>query len=150
MKLSKLHIYFWITSVITYVLGLFYYNSNETISINIHDTYFVIGYLDFIILFSLTLAFLGLIYYLHHRFKTSLIVLLSQIHIVLILVSMLIFIIGTLYIKIDNTHSEFPLFDDLSKSSLIFSISLFVFLMAQPIVIINSLYSSFKHILKNK
>lgn len=148
MKFNKPHIYFWTIALIIFVIALFYYNSDITLDINVHDTYIVIAYFHLMILLSIFLAFIGLVYYLHYKFNVKLSRGLSKIHLVgttgIFIVSML----GFTYFKLKPSNPNFPLFDDMSNEILLHSLSFLVFSVLQIIFIINSIFSTISHLLK--
>jgi len=58
--INKPHCIFFIAIPMVILIGIL--TSNEVFSINIHDTYFVIGYLDFALSISILFSILGIVY----------------------------------------------------------------------------------------
>lgn len=63
-KKLKVYHYFWITALLILTLGVYFHNlPDNTLDINIHDTYFVIEHLHVAILLTLFYFFNGIGYW---------------------------------------------------------------------------------------
>ncbi|SFZ91832.1 hypothetical protein SAMN05428642_102371 [Flaviramulus basaltis] len=139
MKLYKLYIYFWFTALTVLIIGLFYYNLEETIVINIYDTYFIIPSFHLTIFITFLLAFIGLIYFLHSKFEIPLFKFLSRIHTLVSISCIFLFYLSS-FLKFKKKN-DFPLFNqDNYLNHFIVSI-LITFICIQLIFIFNSLFS---------
>lgn len=155
MNLNKPHILFWAFSSVMIILSLFYRITDDTIdidlfSINIHDTFFLIYSFHLILFISILLFIIGLVYFVHSSLKIRLTKTITNIHIFINIACALTYLIGQLYFKMTILNQNFPLFDELWEKNTFNMYLLFAFIFFQLIFIINSLFSSFKHFLKNK
>lgn len=71
MKFNRPHIYFWITALITFLVSLFYSNSNAVIDINVHDTYYVISKFDLTLLIAFAFLVIGLLIFIFSKIKKN-------------------------------------------------------------------------------
>lgn len=149
MSKIKPHIYFLITAIIIFVIGLFFKNSENTIDINIHDTYFVITTFHFAILISIVLFLIGLIYYVFSKLKTLLVKSLTVLHTVITILCFPIYFFGSLYFSKTKLDSNFSLFDDDLNQNIFISIILIIFFLAQIILILNLIVSTIKYFILN-
>lgn len=155
MKPNKVHIYFWITSILIFVIGFFYYNSKETevISFNIHDTYYITEIPLISNLVSITLFIAGLIYWSFSRLNIRSFKLLNIIHLIASIGVFLIFLIGLSYFKasyLEQYNKNFPLFEDNLNQDLFNSILFFTFILIQIVFSFNVIFSISRHFFKRK
>ena len=144
MKFAKSYIFFWLTATVIFFISLFYNNSDANIAFNIHDTYYVVASFYFSIIISILLYFIGLIYYIHSKFKIPLIKLLTIIHTVVTISCVLIYYSNSA-LQFQN-QNNFPLVDNSYNYSSFLIIGFFI----QPIFLFNSLFGTFKKIRKPK
>lgn len=143
MKITKPHILFFILGFIFLFFGLIHFNSDNYSDINIHDTYLVIAYFHLYTLISIIFSFIGLMYYIHSKFKIPLIKYFTYIHVIGTLVCIALFYINPLF----HRKNDFPLLDDsYSNNSLVILIGIII----QIIFIINSFLSTINHLFKKK
>lgn len=74
--------YFIFLTLIVIFLAIGFLNAEETLDINIHDTYFVISYLYFAVLLSVIYTFLAILYFALIKLKFPLIKWLISIHVI--------------------------------------------------------------------
>ncbi len=143
MKLNKIHIYFWVTALFVIIFRLLFFSSNDTIDINVHDTYFVIDYLAIIFILCSSLFLVGLIYFLHDRFKATLVKQLTSIHTFITISSIMIFHIGSLFLTSKDYifDTNFSLYEFLNLVTVLG-------IIVQPIFILNSIFSTIRHFIK--
>jgi heme/copper-type cytochrome/quinol oxidase subunit 1 len=135
------------TSILLFLLGFLNTDKKDTLDINVHDTYFVTTQNYVYWLFSILLFFFFTLYWSFDKGKIQLITILSKLHIVGTLVSILgIFFPYALIFK----PSNFPLYDDLHNVNLCISISGLLFLLFQLLFIINIFATVIKHICGKK
>lgn len=146
MKLYRSHVYFWITAFAFLLYSIFLQNSEETIDINIRDTYFIIANSHVMMLFSVVLLFIGLIYYLHFKFEITQLKLLSKIHTVITISCIVIYLTGSLFLK----ENDFPLFEETYSLHNFLILIIFIGIIIQPLFAINSIFSLIKHSFKKK
>ena len=79
--LKKPHVIFW--SFVLMLLLLSFYQDDQTLDINVHDTYFVFSQQQILILISLFLGFTGLIYWIIERYGLKTSVVLNILHLIL-------------------------------------------------------------------
>lgn len=119
---------------------LFYHNPDETLDINIHDTYFVIACLHMGVLLFVFYFINGFAYWLVQKvLKKPLFRYLTLIHSVIVIGSYIFYWLILLYCKLFLSNSKFPLFDDgnqLINISLVLEFMLTIF-VAVPIFIVN-------------
>ncbi|WP_405208233.1 hypothetical protein [Aquimarina sp. LLG6339-5] len=87
--LKKPYLLFW--GIIPLLLLLSYYEADQTLDINIHDTYYVFSQQQLMILVSIFFGLTGFIYWLLERFNFKTVTLLNLLH--------LIFTIGLILIN---------------------------------------------------
>ncbi len=148
MSEIKLHIYFWLIALTSFIFAITNFNSDAALDINVHDTYYIIPFFHLILLLSIVLAFTGFIYYLHFKFNIYLFKTLSKIHLVGTAVIFVVLILGFIYFKIKPSNPSFPLFDDLSYEIILYSLSFLVFSVLKIIFIFNSIFSTILYLLK--
>ncbi|CAH8283166.1 hypothetical protein EV196_102141 [Mariniflexile fucanivorans] len=147
MRPIKPNIYFWITSIIIFVIGFFDYNT-DSIVINIHDTYYVISNLDFIILSGSFYVIIGFIYWILSKSSLNLNVFLTKIHTTTSIFCFLIFMIGIFYYSI--TENKFIMLDDSLSMDAFIVIIFIIFSFIQILFIINLCTSMLAHFYFNK
>lgn len=147
MQKIKTHYWFWITSIFFLVLTFLYWfiSATSAIDINFHDTYFVMASFDITVILVVLYSIAGLIYWLFSKFKVSTNRILSKIHTIITIGSILIYYVGY-YIIESRPKSEFPLFDDGSLSIMTFkTILIFIVLVTQLLFLANIITSLTKH-----
>ncbi|MBB4801978.1 heme/copper-type cytochrome/quinol oxidase subunit 1 [Flavobacterium nitrogenifigens] len=145
MIFQKVKVYhlFWITALIILLIGICI--SEDTLDVNIHDTYFVIRYFEIsIVLFTLYFL-MGLGYWIVQKiFKKQLIHPLTVIHSFILIGSFLIYWGIFLYNKLFRDN-DFPLFDNYLLINLVLTSEIFVILfIASPIYIANFMIAFLK------
>lgn len=148
MNRIKPYIYFWVTALIVAVISIFYKNGEAVIDINIHDTYFIIAAFHLAIFLSIILFIIGLLYFIHAALNIVLIQILTQIHTIITIGSILIYYIGVSIFSKTESENNISLFDDSFNFESFITLIIILSLVIQPLFIINSLISSFKHLLK--
>ncbi len=141
MKIFKDYYLLFLTSIFFFVISfLVYYKM--TFDINIYDTYYVIREVDFYLINSFFIFFLGLIYFILDKIKIILFTVLKKIHIFgsLFLFSLIIYF--NYYNLLEYQSNEF-LFDkpDYNKYMII---SIFTLITLQLLFIINIFVSLIK------
>ncbi|MBY0487700.1 MAG: hypothetical protein K2P85_11015 [Flavobacteriaceae bacterium] len=113
-KNIKVYHFFWITTLLILIVGIFknYSNENSAIDINIHDTYYVITNFDLTIVLILLYFFNGFGYWLvKKKLNRNLIKTLTIIHSIIFIGGFITYWSVFLYCEI-NKNELFPLFDD--------------------------------------
>lgn len=144
-KKVRIYHYFWIVSILILIIG--FSLSEETIDINIHDTYFVIASLHLTYILSISYFLLGLGYWIVKKvFKRNLIKSLTIIHSVILIGSFFIYWLMFFYYQLKPKNKIFPLLDDGSfeMNIMIIYSSILILLVAQPIYVINILIACFR------
>lgn len=145
-KKLKVYHYFWITALLILTLGVYFYNlPDNTLDINIHDTYFVIEHLHVAILLTLFYFLNGIGYWLVEKvFKKKLFNVLTIIHCIILFGSFISYWLVFIYSKL-FLSDPFPLFDnyDLINKTLMLSF-LVIFFIGLPIYFINLLIGIFR------
>lgn len=133
-KLKSYH-YFLIVLFILLIHIICSYNFDETevISINIHDTYFIISLLGIDIILSIILLISGFAYLILNKIKIALIKGLTKIHIFITIGSILCLEIG------------FFLFNTSNHKTVIFVILIVLIILTQLFLIFNIIISMFKY-----
>jgi heme/copper-type cytochrome/quinol oxidase subunit 1 len=107
--LKKPHLIFW--AVIPLLLFQSFYQDNQTLDVNIHDTYYVFSQQQSLVLLSLFFGLTGLIYWLLKNFNFKTLILLNVLHLIftigIILMNsiryfLLDYFLGTRYYTITN------------------------------------------------
>lgn len=121
--------------------------NEETIDVNVHDTYYVILRKHLYWLLSVELFFFSLFYLMFYNAKINFGNLFSKVHVFGTLIS----VTGLLfpYSLIFRT-TEFPLYDNLLYINLCMTISFLLFLILQIIFIINIFVTLTKRLIKKK
>jgi heme/copper-type cytochrome/quinol oxidase subunit 1 len=141
----KIHYLFWLVSLIILLIGL--YDMDETLDINVHDTYFVISHFDIAVILSIVYFIYGFGYWLvQKKFKKRLIKILTIIHSVILIGSFLAYWIVIYYTRLFATNN-FPLFDNYQTINITLVICCILCLIALPIYITNLAIGIFrKHV----
>ena len=153
MNFQKIKVYhlLWIVALLILIIGLI--DPNNTLDINIHDTYFVILNLHVAIALFLFYFLNGLGYWsIQKIFKKGLIKPLTIIHTTILIGSFVFYWLVIIYSKMFLSNSTFPLFDDgrdLINITLVLELLLILFL-ATPIFIINLLIGLLRRTDNNK
>ncbi|MCA1918206.1 hypothetical protein B0A79_17080 [Flavobacterium piscis] len=138
IKNIKVYHLFWVVAIISLLIGVF--NPEETLDINIHDTYFVIAGFHMAVVLFVCYFISGFAYWLIQKaLKKPLIKYLTLIHSVILIGSYIFYWLIILYCKLFLSNHEFPLFDDGSRLisiTLAFEFVLIIF-VALPIFIVN-------------
>lgn len=134
-----------VITAITLFFIRFFVDGKNTLSVNVHDTYFVVSLKDTIALFGILLLFFGVFYWLSDKFKFSLNAVLSNSHIFGTLILFLLFFFFN-YKSVQELNQT-PVFSEIINSVdynsyLIFCLMAIIFL--QFLFIINIFVSLFK------
>lgn len=139
MKKMKLYFLLLVLSIVSLIGG--FLATDETLDINVHDTYYVIAYNHFYYLISIVTFPLFLIYWIFDKVKFDLIKSFSIVHVFGTLLSVL----GLCFpYHLIFTTPEFPLFDDYSKVNLYLTISAVLFVAFQLVFLLNILITLVK------
>lgn len=149
MKKIKLYVYFFIVSIVFLMISFYCSNSETTIDINVHDTYYVIHHSYLSILFALFYALVGFMYLIFKISKIKLINILTKIHSIITLSSVPLYFVGLEIINL-KPDSYFPLFNDVSNSYYFITIIGILFLLAQFLFILNVAFGLIKHLFFKK
>jgi len=141
MKKVKVYHLFWLTALFYIFLSCVYYINDNTIDINVRDTYFVISNFHVGIFFTQTFFILGFIYWLSLKSNLKLINALTKTHTIVTIGSVFAYFIGC-YIYDSIYSNEFPLFDNESKFNVHTQILIVLSGLAQFVLIINIVISS--------
>ena len=145
-KKLKVYHYFWITALLILTLGVYFHNlPDNTLDINIHDTYFVIEHLHVAIFLTLFYFFNGIGYWFVEKvLKKKLFKVLTIIHCIILFGSFISYWLVFLYSKL-FLSDPFPLFDDydLINKTLLLSFLLIIFI-GLPIYLVNLLIGIFR------
>jgi len=133
--------YFLLLFAAFILLLISFIKSDETIDVNLHDTYFIIAQNHLYGLFFIVLFFFFIIYFTLHKLNIQLCKVLNGIHIY----GTLFFTIGMFFPYHLILHStDFPLFDHYEKANMYRSFCVLFFLIAQVLFIINIFASIIK------
>ena len=139
MKNLKLYFLLLLLSI-AFLIGGFL-SKDETLDINVHDTYYVVAYNHFYYLISIVTFLLFLVYWIFDKIKFDLIKSLSIVHVFGTLLSVL----GLCFpYHLIFTTPEFPLFDDYNKVNLYLTISAILFVAFQQVFLLNILITLIK------
>lgn len=140
MNLKKIKVYhlFWFVALIALLIEIL--NPDETLVINIHDTYFVIANLHLAIVLFLFYFFNGFGYWLFQKvLDKPLEKYLTLIHSIIVIGSFIFYWLIVLYCKLFLSNPTFPLLDDgsqLINTTVVFEFMLTAFI-GLPILIVN-------------
>ncbi len=130
----KVHIYFFITSIVILLGGIIisFISEDNNLDINIHDTYYVISnwYITYMLVFIY--SFLGILYYLINRLQLKTNTILSYIHTIITCGSVYVYWIVYPILAYLDTSIFSPGYINL----LLLILSLLI-ILAQPLYIIN-------------
>jgi heme/copper-type cytochrome/quinol oxidase subunit 1 len=147
MNIKNIKVYhlFWFVAVIILLIGII--NPNETLDINIHDTYFVIGYLHVSFVLFLFYFLNGFGYWsIQKVIKKQLVKSLTLIHSVILIGNFILYWVIFLYGKLFFTNHNSPLFDDFQFVNLACSLGIVLTtFVALPIYIVNLLIVIFRN-----
>lgn len=133
---SKPYISFWVLSLFMTIYG--FYFQNDTLDINVHDTYYVISWFHIFLLMSLLFLGIGLTYFTIHKLNKTKNLILTYIHIIGTIGGLLLF---TLVPYIFSSESKWSYNDNLIITQLIL---LSLVMLVQPILFIHLMISIFK------
>lgn len=128
--LNKPFIIFW--AIIPIIISIGITNSNETIDINIHDTYFIIDYKNLGYLIGLLFGAIGLGYWIMFKLNRKL----SK-WLILTIGGLLIMLICSIFFEQTNVSSDNLIFDSLGTLNLILSILILIIVSGQIFYPIN-------------
>jgi heme/copper-type cytochrome/quinol oxidase subunit 1 len=145
MSKLKTHHYFWITAVFILLIGVSsFFDENDVIDINVHDTYFVIRNSHLATLLFVIYGIIGLVYWFFYKKEIILIRNLTSVHTIITSVSIYIYEIGMIYYSL-KTETNFPLFDDFSSQNSFTLIIVMLVLLTQLLFITNIILSTIKY-----
>ncbi len=125
---QKPHFVFWILIPVLLLIG--YIDSNETIAINIHDTYFVITMLNLGVLLSIMCGIIGFGYWVVIKLNRRLVNWLTIIHLIITVISLCLILLIPFFLPESNQ----------GITSLYFDAQVTITLSALVAVCIQSLY----------
>lgn len=143
MIFKKVHALFFLTAIAIFVFRLLFLSPDDVLDINIHDTYFVVDHIISSIIILLSLLLIGLIYYLHYKFKVHLLKSLTLIHTFVTISAILIFHVGLIFLSPKDY-----LFNDKFSLYNFLNLTIVLGIILQPIFILNSIFGVFKYIIK--
>ena len=145
MKKRKPHFWLLVASFL-FFLSLFFADSESTLDINIHDTYYVIAHGHLYGMLAVVLFFLYTIYWSFDKGKIGLIQMLSKWHIYGTLLSL----IGMFFpYHLIFPESGFPPFDNKQNINVCLTVCGLLFLFLQLLFIINIFVSIIKKLCKS-
>ena len=134
MKKLKLYFLLLVLSIVFLIVGFF--STEETLDINVHDTYYVIAHSHVYWFYSIFSLLLFGIHGLFDLLKIKLNNMFSKVHILGTFLSM----VGLCFpYYLIFTTPEFPLFDDYDKINLCLTISAILFFFFQLLFLLNIL-----------
>lgn len=134
--INKPYISFWVLSLFMLIYG--FYFQNNTLDINVHDTYYVISWFHVFLLISLIFLVIGLVYFTIHKLNKTKNSILTYIHIIGTIGGLLLF---TLVPYIFSSESKWSYNDNLIITQLIL---LALIILVQPILFVHLIISIFK------
>lgn len=145
MNIKRIKVYhlFWLVAIIILLIGIC--NTEGTLDINIHDTYFVVAHLYVAIVLFLFFFLNGLGYwFLQKVFKKQLERSLTVIHSVIVIGSFMIYWMVLFYYILFPGNPDFPLFDNYQLINTFLSCSTVLnIFVALPVYITNLLIGIF-------
>ncbi len=141
MKKVKLHFLFLVLPIVFLIVG--FLSTDETLDINVHDTYYVVAHSFVYWIYSICLFLLFGIYWLFELLKVNLNNLLSKVHIIGTIISMLGLCFPYHFIF---AIPKFPLFDDYEKINLCLTICAILFVLLQIVFLLNILITLIKRV----
>lgn len=137
--------YFWATALILLIMGLAFYSPDDTLDVNIHDTYLVITVRDIAGVSALFYFLSGLPYFLFQWFKRRPSTRLTLIHTSVMVGGCFLYLISNTLIKASATKSTFPDYDDTSERLAMLTLSFgFIFGLAQLVFLVNIILGIFR------
>lgn len=149
MQLKKIKTYhlFWFVGLLNLLIGLVNNGPDDTLDINVHDTYFVIAHLHVAIVLFLFYFLNGVGYWaIQSVFKKKLEKSLTLIHTVIVIGSFVFYWLLILFTSVFLTHSNFILSYDVSyiiNMVVVYEFILIIF-VAIPAYITNILIGIFR------
>lgn len=142
MKGLGYHIRFWMLSLVLFALALYFYffSDQSLIDVNIYDTYYVMAYFDFFLLFGVWFALCGLGYWIVVKKGIKLYKWAHWIHVIL---SILPFLLLPLLVYFQGNYG-FDEFVGLSVAQGLFFLSFGGFVLGQAGYFLNILVSTLK------
>tara|TARA_R110002051_G_scaffold91370_2_gene160703 strand:- start:23409 stop:23840 length:432 start_codon:yes stop_codon:yes gene_type:complete len=128
---QKPHFVFWILIPVLLLIG--YIDSNETIAINIHDTYFVITMLNLGALLSIMCGIIGLGYWVIIKLNRRLVNWLTIIHLIITVISLCLILLIPFFLPESNQGITSLYFD----AQVTITISAVVAVCIQSLYLIN-------------
>lgn len=128
---------FWI--LIPIILLVSFLDRNQTMDINIYDTYLIIENFELGILASIFFCIIGLIYWLLEKLGHKTIRWMSFMHIILTTSGVLWIVFSNYIFKIGeySTDSDYTYFDSLLVANMVLTISLIIVIISQFLLLIN-------------
>lgn len=148
MKKLKTHHLFWIIALFYLVMCCIWFYKESIVEINIHDTYFLISNFHIGLLLFLIFFLIGLTYWLTNKNNFTLINVLTKIHTIITIGSLLVYFIGSLFFNL-IVNDKFPLYDNQSKFDFIIVTLLIISSFAQIVFLFNLMVSLIKLKLKH-
>lgn len=151
MNKWKVYHIFWIFGLLSLIVSSFEYFlfEDSILDINVHDTYYVIAHFDISILRTILFLILGGVYYFFKYINFKLIPSLTKIHIGITCISLIAYYLGDPIINLlQSNNSDFPLFDDKSNYNIYISLLILIVVVAQLLFILNILFSTIRHFLR--
>lgn len=133
----KPHLIFLLAIPILLLTG--YLSGDTTLDINIHDTYYVIKYMQLTVLVSILFGLIGMIYWIMVNADKRLSKWLSRTHVGLTLSGILIVLILSQFYRPDQKELEFN-----NNLSLVISLTILISIVGQIIIPINMIYKVIK------
>lgn len=140
MKGLGYHIRFWMLSLVFFALALYFYffSDHSLIDISVHDTYYVVAYFDFFLLFGIWFTLCGLGYWIAAKKGVRLYKWGHWVHVIL---SILPFALLPLLVYSQGNYGP-DQFDRLSVAQGLFVLSLGGFVLGQLAYFLNILIST--------
>lgn len=140
--INKPHLIFLLAIPIIMLIGIF--SRDSALETNVHDTYYVIAHVHLATLISIFFGIIGIGYWVMQNTKRKLSKWLNWIHIIMTIGGFItMFVISHLTFD-SSLQSEFPLFDNLSKQSLILSLIFLIILFGQLFYLVNIIIGIFR------
>jgi len=148
LKKIKAHHLFLIVTILILIIGL--YNakdSDSTLDISVHDTYFVISNYHSTLALFIVYFFTGIIYWLfENKTQKRLVKWLTFIHSVILIGSFIIYWIVVLFSKLFITNDPFPFFDNQLINATLVTEFIIILFVAIPAFLVNVLIGLFRKV----
>ena len=131
--IEKPHLIFLLS--IPVIMGIGILSEDEVVDINVHDTYFVIAHLDFVVLISLLLGLIGIGYWIMQKANRKLSIWLNGIHIGLTFGGPIIVWLLTKFFRAETMDYDFN-----NNLNLIIWLIILLMVLGQLIFPINVIY----------